>query len=138
MSAWSHLPNAAHIDRIIASVGEHPEVWYAAFNGLDGVKAPFSATWYAALHKTFNAHRVSASDAAHTALWAAAAAAACVGVGGAAGAIRALVAFDDCAHYLEMPSEQLDTWAALSGNPAAIMLLPAVVAFEKINELEMV
>jgi hypothetical protein len=37
-----------------------------------------------------------------------------------------------------MPSEQLGTWAALSENPAAIMLLPAVVAFEKINELEVV
>jgi hypothetical protein len=27
MNAWSHLPNAKHIDRVIASVKSHPELW---------------------------------------------------------------------------------------------------------------
>jgi hypothetical protein len=37
-----------------------------------------------------------------------------------------------------MPSEQLHVWAALSENPAAILLIPAVIAFERTDELEMV
>jgi hypothetical protein len=56
----------------------------------------------------------------------------------ARGAIIALIAYDDCAHYLDMPSEQLRMWAILSENPAAILLLPAVIAFERIAELETV
>jgi hypothetical protein len=35
-----------------------------------------------------------------------------------------------------MPSDQLRIWAILSEDPAAILLIPAVVAFEQINELE--
>ena len=27
MSAWSHLPNAAHIDRVLADVQARPEAW---------------------------------------------------------------------------------------------------------------
>jgi hypothetical protein len=49
----------------------------------------------------------------------------------------ALVAYDDCAQYLDMSSDQLKVWAILSENPAAVLLLPAVIAFEKIAELEM-
>ena len=29
-TAWSHLPNAAHIDAILASLKTHPEQWNAA------------------------------------------------------------------------------------------------------------
>jgi len=37
-----------------------------------------------------------------------------------------------------MSSDQLKVWAILSENPAAVLLLPAVIAFEKIAELELV
>jgi len=37
-----------------------------------------------------------------------------------------------------MTSDQLRVWAILSEKPAAILLLPAVTAFEKISELELV
>ena len=30
MAAWAHLPNAAHIDRILTHLREHPECWGAA------------------------------------------------------------------------------------------------------------
>jgi len=36
-----------------------------------------------------------------------------------------------------MTSDQLKMWAILSEEPAAILLLPAVTAFEKIKELEL-
>jgi len=53
------------------------------------------------------------------------------------GAILALVAYDDCAQYLDMTSSELRVWAALSEHPAPILLIPALVAREKIKELEL-
>jgi hypothetical protein len=53
-------------------------------------------------------------------------------------ATAALIAYDDASKYLDMPVEQLRVWAILSEEPAAVLLLPAVIAFERINELECV
>jgi hypothetical protein len=50
-------------------------------------------------------------------------------------AALALVAYDDCAHLLEMSSDRLKTWALLSEQPAAALLLPAVIARERIAQL---
>jgi hypothetical protein len=121
---WSHLPNAAHIDRVLASKKTHPEQWTAAW------AAARAAAWAAAWAAARFAARFAALDAA----WAAAGEA----IWGAAGAaILALIAYDDCAQYLDMSSDQLKVWAILSENPAAVLLLPAVIAFEKIAELEL-
>jgi hypothetical protein len=53
-------------------------------------------------------------------------------------AIASLIAYDDANKYLEMSSDKLRVWSILSEDPAAILMLPAVIAFEKINELELV
>jgi hypothetical protein len=53
-------------------------------------------------------------------------------------AILALIAYDNCDQYLNMTSEELKVWAYLSERPAAVLLLPAVTAFERIKELESV
>jgi hypothetical protein len=37
-----------------------------------------------------------------------------------------------------MSSEILKTWAIITEDPAAILLLPAVIAFEKIKQVECV
>ena len=95
-TAWSHLPNAMHIDRVLASVKAHPKNWSAAGN----------AAWSAAGH----------------AAW---------------GAMAALIAWDDCSQYLDMPSDQLEMWYLLTERPACLLLLPAVMAFEQIEELEL-
>ena len=47
------------------------------------------------------------------------------------GALLALVAYDDASKYLDLSSEKLKMIIALSEHPAAILLLPAVIAFEK-------
>jgi len=131
-TAWSHLPNAQHIDRVIASVKDHPDEWSAAQLATRG------AAWdaaRAAAERALGAPGYVAWDAAWYAAWDAVRTAA----GGAAwGAVAALVACDDCAHYLDMTSDQLRVWAILSEKPAAVLLLRAVVAFEKISELELV
>jgi hypothetical protein len=133
MNAWSHLPNAHHIDRVLESEKSHPEIWDAAMNAArDAAEvvdwyAAMNADWYAARIAALDADRDAAMNAARDAAW-----------GAAWGAITALIAYDDASKYLEMTSDQLRVWAILSEDPPAVLLLPAVVAFERINELECV
>jgi hypothetical protein len=121
---WSHLPNAGHIDRVIASAKAHPEFWGAA--RVAARDAARVAAWDAVENAARNVVENAARNAAGN-----------VVVYAAYDAIAALVAWDDCAQYLGMTSDQLKMWAILSEEPAAILLLPAVTAFEKINELEL-
>jgi hypothetical protein len=51
------------------------------------------------------------------------------------GAILALVAYDDCAKYLNLPIDQLEMIYQLSEHPACLLLQPAVLVFEKEKEL---
>jgi hypothetical protein len=126
---WSHLPNAAHIDRVVASVKAHPEAWYAAWD------AAWGAAYGAAYDAAYDAARSAARNAAYRAAWGAAGG---VARAAARGAILALIAWDDCAKYLDMTSDRLKVWGALSDDPACILLLPAVIAFEQIEEMEVV
>ena len=51
MSAWSHLPNARHIDRVLASLKANPEAWDATRS------ATRSAAWTAARSAAWTAAR---------------------------------------------------------------------------------
>jgi len=90
---WAHLPNAKHIDWVIASVKANPDAAYSAAR---------HAAWRSAVR-----------DAAGYA---------------ARDAVIALVAYDDCSKYLDMTPDELKVWAALSSDPAAILLQPMVKA----------
>ena len=133
-TAWSHLPNAVHIDRILASIKAHPEEWSAAWRSpvlsRMGTLAAWRAAWVAAPLAARGAAGAAAGHAAGHAAWGA--------LEAARSAIVALVAWDDSSKWLDMPSEKLQVWAALSEDSACILLLPAVIAFEKIKELELV
>ena len=138
MNAWSHLPNAYHIDLVIESVKENPEIWDAAWNATmapwnAASDAAWGAAWGAARSAAWGAARSAARGAARDAAWNAARGAA---RDAAWNAITALIAYDDASKYLEMASDQLRFWSILSEDPAAILLLPAVIAFERISELE--
>ena len=148
MSAWSHLPNAKHIDWVIASVEQYPGIW-AATRGAARVETWFGA-WSVARYAAYN---VTIDDATRDAIWDAARDAAWDAACGATwneardatrdaiwdatrDAILALISYDDCGHLLDMPSEQLKTWAVLSEQPAAVLLLSALEARERIAQLE--
>jgi hypothetical protein len=124
MNAWSHLPNAHHIDRVLESEKSHPEIWVEAWDA--AWDAAEVVAWYAARDAARDAAMNAARDAAMNAAW--------VTTWYAA----ALIAYDDASKYLDMPSDQLRAWAILSEDPAAVLLLPAVIAFERISELECV
>jgi hypothetical protein len=137
MKEWSHLPNAHHIDWVLASLKENPEFWSAAWGGAwDAARA---AAWDAAWDATWSAARgaawSAAWDAARSAARGAARAAASVAAGDA---ISALVAYDDCDQFLSMSYERLKVWAILSEDPRAVLLLPMIYVREKLNEQCMV
>jgi hypothetical protein len=138
MNAWSNLPNAHHIDRVLESVKSHPEIWDAIWDEA-WVADPsrvvaWNAIWLAAREAIWLAARDASYDAAHDSARFAARDGAWVAARDAA---IALIACDDASKYLDMPSDQLRIWAILSEDPAAVLLLPAVIAFERINELEL-
>ena len=108
-TAWAHLPNAAHIDRVLASPREFPEVWTAARD----------AAWTAARDAARDAAWGAARDAARGAAWTA-----------AREALLALIAWDDSAVFLDMPPDAVRLVAA-SGHHPAILLLPAAIVFSK-------
>ena len=125
MSAWAHLPNAPHIDRILEHVAQYPLKWSAAWD------AAHSAAWDAAWGAAHNA----AWDAAWGAARGAARGAAGGAAWGAAGdALAALVAWDDCADLLCLPPDVLRARINLVGNDhAAALLLPAAIAMQGSN-----
>ena len=129
-TAWSHLPNAVHIDRVLASAKAHPKAWAAAWEVApwEAWEAPWEAAWEVAWEVAVYSAREAPWDAARKA------AAGHV----ATSAILALIAWDHSAKFLDMTPNELKMWQALSEDPAALLLLPAVVAFEQIAELELV
>ena len=161
MKAWSHLPNAHHIDWVFNSVKENPELWDAArvsswAAARDAARAEAwsaardavgSAAWVSVWDAAISAARDAATDAAwdtawdadwdsaRAAAWAAARAAARATV---RGVISALVAYDDCDQFLSMSYERLKVWSVLSEDPRAVLLLPMIYVKEKLNEQSMV
>ena len=125
MKEWSHLPNARHIDWVLKSLKENPELWVAAW--VAARAAARSAAWVAARAAAWDA----ACDAVWDAAWDAARAAAW-------DVIAALIAYDDCDQFLNMPYEKLQIWAVLSEDSRASLLLPMVYVREKLNEQCMV
>ena len=122
-TAWAHLPNAAHIDRVIASVKANPEQWLARH----GVRLDHLAAWNAARGMVLVQARDAAWDAAWDASW-----------GGAREAARdallALVAYDDCAYMLDSDPGELAVLAKF-GDPRAVLLLPACNAFHSLKDI---
>jgi len=130
---WAHLPNAKHIDWVIASLKAHPQKWNAARY------EAFDAAWYAGRTAAWDATRDAARDAARNAAWGAAWGAAWDAAwdaarGAAFDAIAALIAYDDCAYMIESEVGELKIIAKL-GDPRAILLLPACIIYNETKVL---
>jgi hypothetical protein len=122
MNAWDHLPNAVHIDRVLASVKAHPELWNQA-------EAPHGVwAWNLAWMQARDQARYQTGDQAWNLAWDQAGYQ-------VRGTILALVAYDDCAKYLNLPIDQLEMIYQLSEHPACLLLQPAVVVFAMEGEL---
>jgi hypothetical protein len=126
---WSTLPNAHHIDWVLASVKENPELWEQArrasiwgpLESIDEAMRTVSA-------KVYRRHAwYEASFIATKAAWLE-----------VASSVTALIAYDDCDQYLALGYEKLKVYAVLGEKPQAILLLPMVYVREKINEQALV
>ena len=120
-TAWAHLPNAAHVDRILASLKKNPEKWSTAWDVAGG------AAGYEARDAAWDAAGCEARGTAWDAAWDAAGNAAWVA---ARDAVLALVAWDDCAYILELPEDVLKVLRAV-GNEQAILLSTAAHALRE-------
>ena len=142
MSKWSHLPNAVHIDAILAHVKDNPEKWEAA-NGTmyaSAWDAAWNAAWKAAWNAAGNPAYSAAWYPAFVRAWYAAVDAAVDAAWneagneawsrGARGAILALMTYPDCAYMLNMSPEQIKMYAHLDVK-GAWLLYPAAIAMEK-------
>jgi hypothetical protein len=119
---YAHLPNAPHIDRVLAHAKNHPEKWDDAYSA--ALPVARGAALHAARGAALHAARIDAWDAAWAAAWDAARGAAW---DAARGAAAALVAWDDASMFLDQDPAVL-RMAAAAGNPTAILLLPAAIA----------
>ena len=127
-TAWSHLPNAAHIDRILADLTANPTHWPAsAWDPVD--YAAYQAVWLATRYAAFDVIFAQSSKfaaweqvkvAARPAAW---------------DSIKALIAWDETADYLNLSLDQLKMWALLGDNYGAVLMVTAVTAFAKSKEL---
>ena len=135
-TAWAHLPNAKHIDAVLADARKRPGAWDAAR----------TAAWRAARTAAWDAARTAARGAARTAAWRAAWDAAWGAARNAArdaawdaardaawDAVAALIAWDSTADLLECTPDVLRAMIDLAEPPvchqAALLLPYAIVRF---------
>ena len=123
-TAWAHLPNAKHIDAVLADVKARPEVWAAA--------GP--AAWAAAGRAMLEAARQAAQEAAREAIRAAAREAIrAVAWDAAWGPVVALIAWDSAADLLDLSADALRTLIVTAPEPVkyqAALLLPWAIVRE--------
>ena len=134
---WAHLPNAAHIDRVIASSKANPDQWASpreeSRNAVRDslIQQVRAAAWGGARDILREQNRVEvwieARDAAWNTAWNTARYFAQY-------AILALVAYDDCAYMLDSDPGELAILAAF-GDPRAILLFGACKVFHALKDI---
>jgi len=151
---WSHLPNAKHIDWVIASLEEHILEWVAAKNTIQPAKRTQANN--DVFIASFNMGRDSVSDAAESKIYRTAGKnqvdaslnAARKAAGGvlawntvvnqtcraAVAASFALSVYDECGYMIESEVGELKIIAAF-GDPRAILLLPACIVYNETKVL---
>ncbi|TFZ81189.1 hypothetical protein [Candidatus Macondimonas diazotrophica] len=121
---WAHLPNAKHIDAVLADVNTRPEVWKAARDAawdaawIAARDAAWDAAWIAARSAARAAARSAAWDAARSVAW---------------DAILALIAWDSAADLMDLSPDALRVLIDVAAPPVchqAAMLLPWAVVRE--------
>jgi hypothetical protein len=129
MTAWSHLPNARHIDQALINiqllhVRPTPACSVAGHTAWRAVQdVAQDVAWLAAQAASRDTILDAAWNAAWNSSWGAA-------WDVSQSVILALVVYDYSDRYLTMTADQLRAWSALGTDPAAVLLLPYVTFME--------
>ena len=119
---WAHLPNAAHIDRVLASIKLHRmTAWCEANQG-----------WTEARDSAGRVARNIITDMKRDDVWKAIWNSLSCVWDGCYNVLICLTAYDDSAHMLDFEVGELKILAAF-GDQKAILLLPACIALHAIK-----
>ena len=126
-TAWAHLPNAAHIDEVLASLKAYPGKWSAAWDATQTAArgAARGAVWNAARDAVWNAAWGAVWNAAWGGVWGAARVV-------AGDVIAALIAYDDAGQFMKLPVEQLKAMYRLDPHPMYLLLQPTAAIFAEV------
>ena len=128
-TAWHHLPNAAHIDRILADLKLNFNNWSAVWHSLISRIDDFDAGFDVADDKIDEMGNTKEWDALWDAVYDVAERAYWYGAREAARhSIMSLIAWPESGDYLSLPVDQVRVMAEL-GDHRARLMLPAVMAF---------
>ena len=127
MNAWSNLPNAKHIDWVLASLKSNIDIWNQARN--QAWNQAYIQAYIQANDQARIQARIQALNQVYEKTYAR-----YQTYDQVSGVLLALVAYDDCDQYLRMSHSELKTWALVSENSQAILLLSMVYVKEKTNE----
>ena len=119
---WAHLPNAPHIDRVIAIANVSPHCRAVGWDK-EWWAAPRDAAWSKAWNTVQDAGRSAEYKAAWLEAWYF-----------ARNAIVALIAYDDCAYMLDSDPGELAILAAF-GDHRAVLILPACEILHSLKEI---
>ena len=134
-TAWAHLPNAAFIDEVLASLKAHPEKWSTAWGASQAEPQAvlWSSVWAAARDAAWDAARGAAWntawDSVHSAARDAPQSTARIAAGDV---IAALIAYDDAGQFMKLPAEQLKAMYRLDPHPMYLLLQPTAAIFAEV------
>lgn len=139
MTAWIHLPNAAHIGQVLVDLNDYPVAFGRVRDATEG--DAWNSAWYAAKSVLRGSSYVAAWNSAYDAMWDAT-----YDVAGdvtydavrdsAGDAILALTAYEFSAEYLVMSPDQALVWGELRGDHAYVLLRPYLRVRVKIAQSE--
>ena len=135
MTAWANLPNAVHIDRVVASALANPSQWVEA-RGV-AQEAVRAEVWCKAWSTVQDAGRSAEWWEVRAEVWAVRtewATAWREAYETLQDALLALIAFDDCGYMLDSDPGELAIIAKF-GNTKAVLLLSACKAFHSLKTI---
>ena len=138
-SAWAHLPNAVHIDRVLESARAHLDHWTESWVMVHGFErgAVCTVEWSKAWSTVQDAGRSAEWWEVRAEVWAVRtewATAWREAYETLQDALLALIAFDDCGYMLDSDPGELAIIAKF-GNTKAVLLLSACKAFHSLKTI---
>jgi len=119
MTAWGHLPNAAHIDQVLFQLNNQADDSEAAWS------AASNPVRWAARREAVLVVSNSSREASKSSAWSYARDAVTVASWSASrDAILALIAYDHAGQYMTMTPGQAQVWGTLRGDIAYTLLRP--------------